>query len=59
LLLFPGILAMPLAFSNSGLWFGFFATIVVGAICTYCISILGNQLEIYAILSQITLFDFF
>uniref|UniRef100_A0A336LIC8 CSON003690 protein n=1 Tax=Culicoides sonorensis TaxID=179676 RepID=A0A336LIC8_CULSO len=35
-----GILAMPLAFSNAGLWFGLIATCIVGFICTYCIHIL-------------------
>lgn len=35
-----GILSMPLAFSNAGLWFGLMATIIVGAICTYCVHIL-------------------
>lgn len=31
---------MPLAFSNSGLWFGLVATIIIGIICTHCIHIL-------------------
>ncbi|XP_031629047.1 proton-coupled amino acid transporter-like protein pathetic [Contarinia nasturtii] len=35
-----GILSMPLAFSNSGLWFGLISTIIVGSICTYCVHIL-------------------
>ncbi|EEB18930.1 proton-coupled amino acid transporter, putative [Pediculus humanus corporis] len=35
-----GILAMPLAFANAGLFFGVFATILVGAICTYCVHML-------------------
>lgn len=35
-----GILSMPLAFSNAGLWFGLVATLVVGMICTYCVHIL-------------------
>ncbi|KAM7358623.1 proton-coupled amino acid transporter-like protein acs isoform 1-T1 [Cochliomyia hominivorax] len=35
-----GILAMPMAFLNSGLWFGLVATFLVGAICTYCVHIL-------------------
>ncbi|XP_014285817.1 proton-coupled amino acid transporter-like protein pathetic isoform X2 [Halyomorpha halys] len=35
-----GILAMPLAFKNSGLFFGLIATCVIGLICTYCIHIL-------------------
>ncbi|KAG4075037.1 hypothetical protein HA402_014436 [Bradysia odoriphaga] len=35
-----GILSMPLAFANAGLWFGLFATFAIGAICTYCVHIL-------------------
>ncbi|XP_035772552.1 proton-coupled amino acid transporter-like protein pathetic isoform X1 [Anopheles albimanus] len=35
-----GILAMPLAFVNAGLWFGLVATLAIGAICTYCVHIL-------------------
>ncbi|XP_015588479.1 proton-coupled amino acid transporter-like protein pathetic isoform X2 [Cephus cinctus] len=35
-----GILAMPLAFKNAGLAFGFFATFFIGAVCTYCVHIL-------------------
>lgn len=35
-----GILAMPMAFSNAGLWFGLVSTILIGAICTYCVHIL-------------------
>ncbi|XP_058449228.1 proton-coupled amino acid transporter-like protein pathetic [Malaya genurostris] len=35
-----GILAMPLAFKNAGLWFGLGATFAIGVICTYCIHIL-------------------
>ena len=35
-----GILAMPLAFLNAGLWFGLVATLIVGSICTYCVHIL-------------------
>lgn len=35
-----GILAMPLAFANAGLWFGLGAMVVVGYICTYCVHIL-------------------
>lgn len=31
---------MPLAFMNSGLWFGLLATFAVGTICTYCVHIL-------------------
>ncbi|XP_055708651.1 proton-coupled amino acid transporter-like protein CG1139 isoform X1 [Phlebotomus papatasi] len=35
-----GILAMPLAFLNAGLWFGLVATFAIGIICTYCVHIL-------------------
>lgn len=35
-----GILAMPLAFANAGLWFGLGAMFVIGLICTYCVHIL-------------------
>lgn len=35
-----GILAMPLAFANAGLWFGLAAMFIVGLICTYCVHIL-------------------
>lgn len=35
-----GILAMPLAFANAGLWFGLISTFIVGSICTYCVHIL-------------------
>ncbi|CAD7002550.1 unnamed protein product [Ceratitis capitata] len=37
-----GILAMPMAFLNAGLWFGLIATFAVGALCTYCVHILVN-----------------
>ncbi|XP_012551797.1 proton-coupled amino acid transporter-like protein pathetic isoform X2 [Bombyx mori] len=35
-----GILAMPIAFKNAGLFFGLFATFAIGAICTYCVHVL-------------------
>lgn len=35
-----GILSMPFAFLNAGLWFGFVATFIIGVICTYCVHIL-------------------
>lgn len=35
-----GILAMPLAFLNAGLYFGLAATFGIGLICTYCVHIL-------------------
>ncbi|XP_018898467.1 proton-coupled amino acid transporter-like protein pathetic isoform X2 [Bemisia tabaci] len=41
-----GILAMPLAFSNAGLWFGLAATFTIGLICTYCVHILVKSSHI-------------
>lgn len=35
-----GILAMPNAFCNSGLVVGVIATIIIGALCTYCLHVL-------------------
>ncbi|KAL6264487.1 hypothetical protein P5V15_004595 [Pogonomyrmex californicus] len=35
-----GILAMPNAFYNSGLLVGVIATIIIGALCTYCLHVL-------------------
>lgn len=35
-----GILAMPVAFANAGLWFGLIATFAIGTICTYCVHVL-------------------
>ncbi|KAL0120248.1 hypothetical protein PUN28_008127 [Cardiocondyla obscurior] len=35
-----GILAMPNAFFNSGLLVGVIATVIIGALCTYCLHIL-------------------
>ncbi|XP_030570953.1 proton-coupled amino acid transporter-like protein CG1139 isoform X2 [Drosophila novamexicana] len=35
-----GILAMPMAFANAGLWFGLVATLFVGTLCTYCVHVL-------------------
>lgn len=35
-----GILAMPEAFKNSGLWNGVISTIFIGIICTYCLHVL-------------------
>lgn len=35
-----GILAMPMAFKNSGLLFGAVGTLIVGFICTHCVHIL-------------------
>lgn len=38
-----GILAMPSAFANAGLFFGVGGTIFVGAVATYCVNILVTQ----------------
>ncbi|CAH2985487.1 unnamed protein product [Chilo suppressalis] len=35
-----GILAMPMAFLNAGLFFGLVATFLIGGICTYCVHVL-------------------
>ncbi|XP_049860590.1 proton-coupled amino acid transporter-like protein pathetic isoform X1 [Schistocerca gregaria] len=35
-----GILAMPMAFRNSGLAFGAVATLVIGFVCTHCVGML-------------------
>lgn len=35
-----GILAMPMAFKNSGLLVGALGTIIVGFVCTHCVQIL-------------------
>lgn len=40
-----GILAMPLAFANAGLFFGLFCTFAIGAICTYCVHILVKSAQ--------------
>ncbi|GLH07337.1 AGAP009898-PA [Gryllus bimaculatus] len=41
-----GILAMPLAFLNSGLLFGVISTFIIGFICTYCVHILVSTIYI-------------
>ncbi|CAH2241053.1 jg17590, partial [Pararge aegeria aegeria] len=35
-----GILAMPMAVMNAGLYFGLVATFLIGGICTYCVHVL-------------------
>lgn len=35
-----GILAMPMAFKNAGLFFGLAATFTIGFVCTYCVHVL-------------------
>ncbi|KAL7740925.1 hypothetical protein ACLKA6_014085 [Drosophila palustris] len=37
-----GILAMPEAFKNAGLYVGLFGTLLMGAICTHCMHMLVN-----------------
>ncbi|XP_034135082.1 proton-coupled amino acid transporter-like protein CG1139 isoform X1 [Drosophila guanche] len=37
-----GILAMPDAFKNAGLYVGLFGTLIMGAICTHCMHMLVN-----------------
>lgn len=37
-----GILAMPYAFKNAGLWMGFFATLGIGATAIHCMHLLVN-----------------
>lgn len=39
-MLIVGILAMPDAFKNAGLYMGLFGTLFLGAICTHCMHIL-------------------
>lgn len=48
-----GILAMPLAFANAGLWFGLIATFIIGAICTYCVHILVKCAHILSRRTQV------
>ncbi|XP_075228655.1 proton-coupled amino acid transporter-like protein pathetic isoform X2 [Lycorma delicatula] len=38
-----GILAMPMAFKSAGLWTGLIGSIVIGIICTYCVSLFVNS----------------
>lgn len=38
-----GILAMPMAFKNSGLLFGALGTIIVGFLCTHCVHIFVSK----------------
>lgn len=38
-----GILAMPLAFKNSGLVFGVFGSFLACALCTHCVHILVSS----------------
>ncbi|XP_037034977.1 proton-coupled amino acid transporter-like protein pathetic isoform X2 [Bradysia coprophila] len=53
-----GILSMPLAFSNAGLWFGLVATFTVGFICTYCVHILVKCAHILCKRAQIPSLDY-
>lgn len=53
-----GILAMPMAYKNSGLLFGALGTIIVGFICTHCVHIFVSiQLSSRAILIDLFEFD--
>ncbi|KAL1517835.1 hypothetical protein ABEB36_001549 [Hypothenemus hampei] len=40
-----GILAMPLAFANAGLYLGLVCTFAIGSICTYCVHILVKSAQ--------------
>lgn len=53
-----GILSMPLAFSNAGLWFGLGATVTVGFICTYCVHILVKCAHILCKRARIPSLDY-
>lgn len=53
-----GILAMPLAFSNAGLWVGLAAMCIVGLICTYCVHILVKCEHILCRRTQTPSFDY-
>lgn len=35
-----GILAMPMAFKNAGLWVGLSGAFFIGLLCTHCVSLL-------------------
>ncbi|KAF7417578.1 hypothetical protein HZH68_000231 [Vespula germanica] len=41
-----GILAMPMAFHNSGYVLGMIATIIIGLLCTYCMRILVTSMYV-------------
>lgn len=53
-----GILAMPLAFANAGLWVGLAAMCIVGLICTYCVHILVKCEHILCRRTQTPSFDY-
>lgn len=53
-----GILAMPLAFANGGLWFGLIATILVAIICTYCVHILVKCAHILCHRTEVPSFSY-
>ncbi|KAJ1528880.1 hypothetical protein ONE63_007250 [Megalurothrips usitatus] len=40
-----GILAMPMAFKNGGLIFGFVGTILIGLVCTHCVQLLVRSAQ--------------
>lgn len=53
-----GIVSMPLAFSNAGLWFGLVATFFIGSICTYCVHILVKCSHVLCKRAQIPSLDY-
>nr|CAD7196254.1 unnamed protein product [Timema douglasi] len=42
-----GILAMPHAFRNAGIVFGFVITVLIGVVCTHCVHILVSSQQFY------------
>lgn len=53
-----GILSMPMAFTNAGLWFGLAATFAVGGICTYCVHILVKCAHILSKRAKVPSLDY-
>ncbi|CAG2067250.1 unnamed protein product, partial [Timema podura] len=41
-----GILAMPHAFRNAGIVFGFVITVLIGVVCTHCVHILVSSSKV-------------
>ncbi|KAK3931407.1 Proton-coupled amino acid transporter-like protein pathetic [Frankliniella fusca] len=52
-----GILAMPMAFMNGGLVFGFIGTFVIGFICTHCVQILVESAQTLCVRLRIPALD--
>lgn len=44
-----GILAMPEAFKNAGIWYGTIASFCVGFIITLCMHVLVSKFEFFSI----------